>query len=150
MDKNYITNGIAGVAPTLATSATTTAVKTTTATNIKIDGSLYALPATAVMTAMTSAITVAPLSTAVLAVYAQVSIAGVISFSYALGTSVLTSAFSGTGILATSSQFPQEIPGRALLGYAVIQATSVFTGGATVIGTGNTFLFIDKFGFVGQ
>jgi len=144
MDKNYITNGVVGgVTPTLAASATTTAIKTTNTINIKVDGQVAPFAATAVLAALTG-INVAPLSTGVVGVY--VTTAGVVS--YALGTVVLTSALPA-GVTALTSQFPQEVPGKALIGHCIITATAIFTGGTTVVGTGNVFTYLDKFGFVG-
>lgn len=164
MDKNYITDGIVGVAPVLAASATTTAIKTTNATYVKIEGVVYPLAATAVCTAIPSTITVPALSTGVVGVYVSFA-TGAAVFSYAqvqsapanitTGTSVttpltvLTSTLTNTAI-APAGLFPEEVPGKALIGYLIITATTAFTGGTSVIGTGNTVVYIDKYGFVGK
>lgn len=140
MDKNYIVNGIVGgVLPVLAASATTTAIKTTNAINVKIDAAVAAFASTAVMTAFPATITVPALSTGVIGVY--VTAAGVMS--YAIGTTIVTSTLP-TNVIAQTSQFPVEVPGKALLGWCVVTATLVFTGGTTVVGTGNTFVYLDK------
>ena len=140
MDKNYIVNGLSGgVMPVLAASATTTAVKTTNAINIKIDGAVSALAATAVLTAFPATITVPALSTGVVGVY--VNAAGVAS--YAQGANIVTSTLPAS-VIAQTAQFPGEVPGKALLGWLIVTATSIFTGGTTVVGTGNTFVYLDK------
>lgn len=139
MDKNYIVNGlVGGVMPLLAASATTTAIKTTNAVNVKIDGAVSAFAATAVMAALTG-INIPALSTGVVGVY--VTTGSVVS--YALGTVVLNTSLAAN-VLAQTVNFPQDVPGKALIGWLVITATLIFTGGTTVIGASNVVTYLDK------
>ena len=157
MDKNYITNGIVGAtAPTLAVGTTTSVVKTTNAIKFKIDGQIYSLAATNGLAAFPATITVPAASTSSIGVYVN----GSGTASYAQGATYLNTALvqtlpSGSTAASVYSTIglPQEVPGKALLGYVIVNSTStsVFTGGTTAIdGTGGFVItFVDKFGFVG-
>lgn len=149
MDKNYITNGIAGgIAPVLAISAGAAAtIKTTNAFVVKIDGAISKISA-ATLAAIPATVTVPLLSTSVLAVY--MTAAGVAS--YVQGTTVLNTTLAASTIWSSTLAFPQEVPGKALIGWLIISCASAatFTGGTTALDATNvTVTYLDKFGYVG-
>lgn len=148
MDKNYITNGVGGsVAPVLAISAgSATTIKTTNAFVVKIDGTLSKISA-ATLAAIPATITVPLVSTSSIGIY--LTAAGVAS--YVQGATVLNSTLAANTIYATSN-LPQEVPGKALIGFAIISCASAatFLGGTTALDATNvTVTYLDKFGFVG-
>ena len=158
MDKNFAVNGtFGGVLPVLAQNASTlTNFKTTNAISYKVDGNVFALAATANITpAMPATITVPLVSTTSVGIY--VSPAG--TFSYTQGqtylNTALASTFAGTQSTAVylTAGLPEEVPGKALLGYAIIQTTSTgtFTGGTTNLNAANiTTTYVDKGVYTGK
>ena len=171
MDSIHVTNGVIGsLLPTLK--ATTTGIQTTNAINYKIDGQIYSLAAnyngaTANYVAIPSTITIPAGSTGSIGVYVNPNN----SLSFVQGTNFLDTTLVNTnfyGLQGTSTTvytnqtatsiystigLPGPKPGYALLGWAIINATStsVWTGGtSSLTGSGGFVVtFIDNFGFVG-
>ena len=169
MDSIHVTNGVIGsLLPTLK--ATLAFIQTTNAINYKIDGQIYSLAATknvAGNVAIPSTITVPAGSTSSIGVY--VNPAGTLSFVqgttfsnttlannpyYGLqGTSTTVYSTITTTSIYSTTGLPGPIPNNALLGWAIVSATStnVWTGGtSSLTGTGGFVVtFLDNFGFVG-
>lgn len=143
MDKNYITNGIFGsVLPVLAISGAAAATaKTTNTILVKIDGVISSIAA-ATLAVLTTALNVAANSTAVIAVY--VNAAG--TATYAKSADVLNTAIATNTIFPTTLTIPQEVPGKALIGYVIVKCVgTAFTGGTTALDAATfTFTFADK------
>ena len=149
MDKNYVTNGVVGaVTPGLKKHGSASpVVATTNAFNVKIDGTISASIAAADLAALTSAISCPLVSTISVGVY--VTAAG--TASYVQGTTYLNTAIASNTIYPTVG-LPQEVPGKALIGWLIIScaSTATFTGGTTNLDASNvTVTYLDKFGFVG-
>ena len=171
MDQIHITNGVIGsLLPALK--ATTTGIQTTNAITYKIDGQVYSLGAnangvTAGYTAIPSTITVPAASTGSIGVYVNplgsMSFVQGTTFSNATLTANSFYGLQGTSTTVYSTQtatsvysttgLPGPIPNNALLGWAIVSATStnVWTGGtSSLAGTGGFVVtFLDNFGFVG-
>lgn len=143
MDNTRITNGVVGgVTPVLAISGAGAAtIKTTNAFNVKIDG-VVSTVAAATLAALTTALNFASLSTAVISVY--VNAAG--TASYALSNVVLNTAIATNTIWPSTNTVVGEVPGKALIGWIVVKATSAaFVGGTTLLDAGTfTVTYIDK------
>ena len=143
MDNTRLINGVVGgVMPVLAISAAAAAtIKTTNAVNVKIDGVVSTIAA-ATLAALTTALNVAAASTAVIGVY--VNAAG--TATYSLSNVVLNTAIAANTIFPTTTTVPQEVPGKALIGWVVVKATTtLFTAGTTAFDAATyTVTYIDK------
>lgn len=156
MDKNYITNGIVGgTTPVLAISASLTLPKTTNLINVKIDGSIFALPATT-LGPIPATITIPTASTGSIGVYYNGSTTVYVQGTTFLNTTLVVSPEGTSSTLAsiyTTSGLVQETPGKALLGHIIINtgSTTGFSaaGTLTLNAAGFTTTYLDKFGFVG-
>jgi hypothetical protein len=143
MDGTRIINGVVGgVMPLLAISGAAAAtIKTTNAINVKIDG-VVSTVAAATLAAVPVTVTVPIASTAVVGVY--VVAAG--TASYVMSTPVLNTAIAANTIWPSTNSVPQEVPGKALIGWVVVKATTTaFTGGTTAFDAATyTVTYIDK------
>lgn len=143
MDKNYIVNGLlGGVLPVLAISGAGAAtIKTTNAYTVKIDGAVSAVAA-ATLAAIPATVTVPLVSTSSIGIY--VNAAG--TASYVQGTTVTNASLAANTIYSTNL-LPGEVPGKALIGWAIIKCASAvtFTGGTTLLDAANlTVTYLDK------
>ena len=151
MDKNYIVNGIlGGILPVIAISgAGATTIKTTNAVTAKIDGAIVAVAA-ATLAAIPATITVPANSTSSIGVY--VNQAG--TASYVQGTTVLNTSLVNVAVganpaftaLNNTINLPQEVPGKALIGWVIVKTTTtVFTAGTTLLDAATyTLTYLDK------
>lgn len=144
MPRNYITNGVlGGVLPVLAISGAGAAtIKTTNTVLVKIDGVISSVAA-ATLAAIPATITIPLVSTSVVAVY--VNAAG--TATYTQSTTVLNTAIATNTIYNATSALPEDVPGKALLGWMILKtaAAVTFTGGTTLLDAANlTITYIDK------
>lgn len=144
MPRNYITNGVlGGVMPVLAISGAGAAtIKSTNTVLVKIDGVISSIAA-ATLAAIPATVTVPLLSTSVVAVY--VNAAG--TATYTQGATVLNTAIAANTIYPFTSNLPEDVPGKALIGWMVIKtaAAVTFTGGTTLLDAVNlTVTYVDK------